>query len=107
MPAFTNLVHANDNRQSFVRYLSNHNGMRLYDAVSYDGKHNEANGENNKDGTDYNYSWNCGAEGETRRRKVLELRKRQLKNAWVFGILNQGIPLIYAGDEVSPDTGRQ
>ena len=103
--AFTNLVHANDNRQSFVRYLSNHNGMRLYDAVSYDGKHNEANGENNKDGTDYNYSWNCGAEGETRRRKVLELRKRQLKNAWVFGILNQGIPLIYAGDEFCQTQG--
>lgn len=97
--AFTNLVRDNDYQQSFVRYLSSHNGFRLYDAVSYDVKHNEANGEDNKDGTDYNYSWNCGAEGPTKRRKVMELRRRQLKNAWIFVILNQGIPLIYGGDE--------
>lgn len=97
--AFTKLVRENDYQQSFVRYLSNHNGFRLFDAVSYDVKHNEANGEDNKDGTDYNYSWNCGAEGVTKRRRVMELRKRQLKNAWIFAIFNQGIPLIYAGDE--------
>lgn len=96
---FVNLLTANDYDRAFVRYLSNHNGMRLYDIVSYDMKHNEANGENNKDGTDYNYSWNCGVEGATRRRKILELRKRQIKNAWVFTLIHQGIPLIYAGDE--------
>lgn len=96
---FTKLVHANESCQSFVRYLSNHNGFRLYDAVSYDVKHNEDNGEDNRDGTDYNYSWNCGVEGPTTRRKVMALRKRQLKNAWIFAILNQGIPLIYGGDE--------
>ena len=92
-------MHANESCQSFVRYLSNHNGFRLYDAVSYDVKHNEDNGEDNRDGTDYNYSWNCGVEGPTTRRKVMALRKRQLKNAWIFAILNQGIPLIYGGDE--------
>ena len=67
--------------------------------VSYDEKHNEANKENNKDGTDYNYSWNCGAEGGTKRRKVLDLRKQQIRNAWMFILINQGIPLIFSGDE--------
>ena len=53
----------------------------MYDMVSYDGKHNEANGEQNQDGPDYNYSWNCGAEGPTKKKTVLELRKKQLYNA--------------------------
>ncbi len=96
---FSNLLRANGRSVSFVRYLANHNGMRLWDMVTYDEKHNEANKENNKDGTDYNYSWNCGTEGETKRRKVLDLRKQQIRNAWMFILINQGIPLIYAGDE--------
>ena len=56
-------------------YIASHNGFTLCDVVSYDGKHNEANGENNLDGPDYNYSWNCGAEGNSRKKAVNELRK--------------------------------
>ena len=67
--------------------------------VSYDHKHNEDNGEENHDGTDYNQSWNCGAEGPVRKKKILALRKRQLKNALTMLFLSQGTPLIMACDE--------
>lgn len=63
-------------------YIASHNGFTLCDVVSYDGKHNEANGENNLDGPDYNYSWNCGAEGNSRKKAVNELRKNQIFNAF-------------------------
>ena len=56
-----------------VNYMANTNGFTLMDAVSYDRKHNEKNGEENRDGSDYNYSWNCGAEGPTRKKKIVEL----------------------------------
>ena len=79
--------------------LANHNGFTLHDVVSYDGKHNELNGERNLDGTNYNYCWNCGIEGPTRKRAVLELRERQLRNAWALLLLAQGTPCILAGDE--------
>ena len=74
--------------------------LTLYDAVSYDKKYNQANGENNRDGAVYNYSWNCGAEGDTRKRKINELRKHQIKNALSLVLLSQGVPMIYAGDEM-------
>lgn len=80
-------------------YITSHNGFTMADLVSYDGKHNEANGENNQDGPDYNYSWNCGAEGVTRRRSVLELRKKQMRNAFFLLLMAQGTPCILAGDE--------
>lgn len=80
-------------------YITNHTGFTLNDLVSYDAKHNEANGENNSDGPDYNYSWNCGAEGPSRKRTVLELRKNQVKNAFALLLLAQGTPCILAGDE--------
>ena len=79
--------------------ITTHTGFTLKDLVSYDGKHNEANGENNQDGPDYNYSWNCGAEGLTRKKAVLELRKNQMRNAMFFLLLSQGVPCILAGDE--------
>ncbi|MCD2491698.1 alpha-amylase [Lacrimispora sp. NSJ-141] len=82
-----------------VNFLANTDGLTMMDMVSYDRKHNEANGENGKDGTDYNYSWNCGVEGPTKKRRILELRKRQLRNGWVLLMLAQGMPLILAGDE--------
>ncbi|MGL5435065.1 MAG: alpha-amylase [Lachnospiraceae bacterium] len=82
-----------------INYLANTNGFTLMDAVSYDRKHNEANGENNRDGNEYNYSWNCGIEGTTRKKKILDLRKKQLRNAWLLLLLSQGTPLILAGDE--------
>lgn len=80
-------------------YITAHNGFTLEDLVSYDAKHNEPNGENNQDGPDYNYSWNCGAEGASRKKAVLELRKRQIRNAFFLLLLSQGTPCILAGDE--------
>ncbi len=80
-------------------YITNHTGFTLADLVSYDKKHNEANGENNQDGPEINYSWNCGAEGPTRKKSILALRKRQMKNALALLLLAQGTPAILAGDE--------
>ena len=64
--------------------------------VSYDSKHNEENGEKNQDGPDYNYSWNCGAEGPSRKKAVTELRKHQIYNAFFLLLLSQGTPCILA-----------
>ena len=80
-------------------YITNQNGFTLQDLVSYDGKHNEENGEHNQDGPEYNYSWNCGVEGTTRKKAVLALRERQMKNAYALVLLAQGTPCILAGDE--------
>ena len=82
-----------------INYMANTNGFTLMDTVSYDRKHNEKNGEENRDGSDYNYSWNCGAEGPTRKKKIVELRKQLLKNAYLILFLSQGVPLLMAGDE--------
>lgn len=82
-----------------VNFVCDNNGFTLYDLVSYDRKHNEENGENNRDGKDYNNSWNCGEEGDTKNRKILVQRLRNRKNAMCFVLLSQGIPMIYAGDE--------
>lgn len=83
-----------------INYLANHYSFTLMDAVSYDRKHNETNGENNSDGTDFNYSWNCGMEGPTKKRKIKNLRLKQIKNALTILFLSQGTPMIYAGDEM-------
>lgn len=82
-----------------IHYLSNYYGMTLMDTVSYDRKHNEDNGEDNRDGSDYNCTWNCGEEGRSRRKKVLRLRRRQYKNAVCMLLLSQSTPLIFMGDE--------
>lgn len=82
-----------------INYMANTNGFTLFDMVSYDTKHNEANGENNQDGNPYNFSWNCGIEGTTRRKKIVELRKKQIRNALLLLFLSQGTPLLLAGDE--------
>lgn len=87
-----------DDKNTF-NYITNQNGFTLMDLVSYDGKHNEANGENNSDGPEYNYSWNCGVEGKTRKKAVLELRDRQIKNAFSLVLLSKGMVSILAGDE--------
>ena len=89
----------NPDRCAVMNYLAGHNGFTLMDTVSYDEKHNEANGEKNRDGTDYNYSWNCGEEGPSRKKKTVALRARQLRNAFLLLLLSQGTPLIYGGDE--------
>jgi glycogen operon protein len=82
-----------------INYITNYYGFTLNDLVSYETKHNEANGENNSDGTDFNYSWNCGVEGPSRKKTINQLRHKQMKNAMTFVLTAQGTPLIYAGDE--------
>lgn len=76
------------------------NGFTLMDLVSYDIKHNEPNGEMNRDGTEYNYSWNCGVEGKTRKKAVLDRRMVQIRNAFLMLFTSQGTPMILGGDEL-------
>ena len=83
-----------------VNYIADIKGFSLWDLVSYDIKHNEQNGENNKDGTDNNFSWNCGIEGATRKKQVLSLRHRQLRNASILLFLSKGVPMLTSSDEV-------
>ena len=80
-------------------YITAQTGFTLKDLVSYDGKHNDANGEKNEDGPSYNYSWNCGVEGTTRKKCVTDLRKNQMLNAFVLLLMAQGTPCILSGDE--------
>ncbi len=83
-----------------VNFVTCHDGFTLNDLVSYDHKHNEKNGENNRDGTDDNRSWNCGIEGSTDDPAVEKLRTRQVKNFLAVTMLSMGIPMILMGDEV-------
>ena len=83
-----------------VNFITCHDGFCLYDLVSYNQKHNEANGRNNTDGSDYNLSWNCGWEGdENVPPEVMALRKRQVKNFCCLLLLSNGTPMFCAGDE--------
>jgi glycogen operon protein len=82
-----------------VNFITCHDGFTLADLVSYAQKHNLANGEDNRDGSDDNLSWNCGAEGDTDDRRILALRRRQAKNAIAMLLVSQGIPMLLAGDE--------
>lgn len=82
-----------------VNYITDYSGFTLNDLVSYDYKHNEANNENNNDGENFNFSWNCGAEGPSRKKNIINLRMKQIKNALSFLYLSQGIPMLTAGDE--------
>ncbi len=83
-----------------VNFVTAHDGFTLRDLVSYDHKHNEANGEGNRDGRDDELSWNCGAEGPTDDPAVNELRRRQQRNLLATLLLSQGTPMILAGDEI-------
>jgi isoamylase len=85
--------------QSSINFVTCHDGFTLNDLVSYNGKHNEANGEGNRDGNNDNLSWNCGVEGETGDLAVEALRKRQIRNFAVILLVSQGVPMILAGDE--------
>ena len=82
-----------------VNFITCHDGYTLHDLVSYGAKHNFANGEQNRDGSNDNYSWNCGIEGETDNAVVLALRRRQAKNLMATLMLAQGVPMILGGDE--------
>jgi glycogen operon protein len=82
-----------------VNFITAHDGFTLNDLVSYNWKHNEANGEGNRDGTDDNQSWNCGAEGDTDDPEILALRARQVRNFLTILMLSQGVPMMVMGDE--------
>ena len=82
-----------------INFVTAHDGFTLHDLVSYNEKHNEANGEDNRDGNDNNLSWNCGAEGPTDNAEVNALRERQKRNFLATLLLSQGVPMLLAGDE--------
>jgi glycogen operon protein len=84
-----------------INFVTCHDGFTLEDLVSYNGKHNEANGEGNRDGSDNNDSWNCGAEGPSEDSAIRDLRERQKRNLLATLVLSQGVPMIYSGDELS------
>ncbi|MEZ0065892.1 isoamylase [Streptacidiphilus sp. MAP12-20] len=88
-----------------VNYVTAHDGFTLRDLVSYNGKHNEENGEENRDGTNDNRSWNCGAEGETDSPSIRALRRRQLRNLTATLLLSTGVPMLLAGDEFGRTQG--
>jgi glycogen operon protein len=83
-----------------VNFVTAHDGFTLADLVAYDRKHNDANLEDNRDGADENYSWNCGVEGPTGDEGVAELRRRQKRNFFAMLLLSQGLPMLLAGDEL-------
>src|SRR5262245_28886933 len=83
-----------------INFITCHDGFTLRDLVSYNDKHNEANGEENRDGANDNNSWNGGAEGPTKDAQVLELRERQQRNLMVTLLIAQGVPMLLAGDEI-------
>jgi isoamylase len=83
-----------------VNFITAHDGFTLNDLVSYNYKHNEANGEGDRDGINDNLSWNCGVEGETDNPEIETLRQRQIKNFAVILMLSQGVPMFVAGDEI-------
>lgn len=84
---------------AIVHEITQHNGFTLRDLVSFDVKHNEDNGEKNLDGTEYNYSWNCGVEGPSRKKEIREKRAHQERNAFLMLLLGMASPMILAGDE--------
>jgi glycogen operon protein len=86
--------------ETSINFVTTHDGFTLHDLVSYNGKHNEANGEGNRDGVEFNHSWNCGVEGPTDDPAVLALRERQKRNFLTTMFLSAGVPLLLAGDEL-------
>jgi isoamylase len=84
-----------------INFVTAHDGFTLNDLVSYNEKHNDANGENNQDGESHNRSWNCGFEGPTEDASIKELRQRQKRNFLATLFLSQGVPMLVAGDEIS------
>jgi glycogen operon protein len=84
-----------------INFITAHDGFTLNDLVSYNEKHNDANGEDNNDGESHNRSWNCGAEGATDDKEVIALRNRQKRNLLTTLFLSQGVPMLLSGDEIS------
>ena len=113
LPEFANRLsgssdlYQQDGRRPFssINFVTAHDGFTLRDLVSYNEKHNEANGEDNADGESHNRSWNCGVEGETDDSAVLALRARQQRNLLTTLLLSQGVPMLLAGDELGRTQG--
>ena len=96
-------LYGNTGRRPYasINFITAHDGFTLHDLVSYNDKHNEANGENNQDGESHNRSWNCGVEGPSNDPDVLALRARQQRNFLTTLFLSQGVPMLLGGDEIS------
>ncbi len=99
LPAVCYQMRSNPSTHGKINYFTNYYGLTMMDMVSYNDKHNEANGEHNLDGSNYNQSWNCGVEGPCRKKQITSLREKQYKNAMSMLFLSQGTPLIFMGDE--------
>ncbi|HET7322242.1 MAG TPA: glycogen debranching protein GlgX [Longimicrobiaceae bacterium] len=95
-------LYSDDGRKPYasINFVTAHDGFTLHDLVSYDEKHNEANGEGNRDGESHNLSWNCGVEGPTDDPEVLELRERQKRNFLATLFFSEGVPMLSGGDEL-------
>ena len=98
-------IRRNPEQSAVINYMASNDGFTLFDSVCYSDKHNDANEEGNRDGSNFNYSWNCGEEGPTKRHLVRQTRTRQLKNAFLMVLLSQGTPMIYGGDEFGNTQG--
>ena len=88
-----------------LNFVTCHDGFTLNDLVSYNDKHNEANGEENRDGLDSNLSWNCGVEGSSDEPAIVGLRHRQMKKFFVILLLSVGTPMLQMGDEICRTQG--
>ena len=97
--------HKHRDAQASINFVTCHDGFTLEDLVSYDRKHNEANGEGNRDGNDFNMSWNSGVEGPTDDPAIEAIRRRQVKNFLVVNMLSLGVPMLLMGDEVRRTQG--
>jgi glycogen operon protein len=95
-------LYQHDGRRPYasINFVTAHDGFTLHDLVTYEKKHNHANGEHNRDGTDENKSWNCGVEGETTDPAIQRLRRRQQRNLLATLLLSAGVPMLAAGDEL-------
>jgi len=100
-------LYASDGRRPYssVNFVTAHDGFTLRDLTTYNNKHNEANGEDNRDGTDNNKSWNCGVEGETDDAAINDLRHRMIRNQLITLLLAPGVPMVVAGDELGRTQG--
>jgi isoamylase len=100
-------LYQNDGRKPYasINFVTAHDGFTLEDLVSYNEKHNEANGENNQDGANDNHSWNMGVEGPTDNAEIIEARERQKRNLLATLLLSQGVPMICGGDEIGRTQG--
>ena len=100
-------LYGDDGRSAFnsINFITCHDGFTLHDLVSYNEKHNQANGENNQDGSNDNHSWNCGAEGDTNDPAILALRTQLMKNYACYLLFSSGTPMILGGDEFARSQG--